>query len=344
MSWTVLSVSYPFAPVSQDAVGGAEQVLAMLDRALVEAGHRSLVVAPEGSRVSGELIPLPPVPDLIDDTVRQRVHESTRDAIARTLRRERIDLVHMHGIDFGRYLPAPGVPVLVTLHLPLAWYGHDVSGVQRPETYFQCVSSEQARTAPTGVDLLPSIPNGVEVEHFHTARLKRHFALFLGRICPEKGVHIALRACRAASLPLLIGGQVYPYPDHQRYFEEEVRPLLDECRRFLGPLKYERKIALLAAAHSVVIPSLAPETSSLVAMEALASGTPVVAFKAGALTEIVDDGRTGFLVEDEAGLMEALRRTTEINPETCRAESRRRFGSDRTIRSYFELYARLARS
>ena len=126
MSWTVLSVAYPFAPVGEDAVGGAEQVLTMLDRALVEAGHRSIVIAPQGSTVRGELVPLPAVPESIDDHAREAVHRTTRELIDRVLRAQRVDLIHLHGIDFADYLPGPGVPVLATLHLPLAWYPESI--------------------------------------------------------------------------------------------------------------------------------------------------------------------------------------------------------------------------
>ena len=341
MSWTILSVSYPLAAVSEDAVGGAEQVLAMLDRALVEAGHRSLVIAPQASRVKGQLIPLPPVPETIDDAARNRVHQLTRQAIAHTLAREHIDVVHFHGIDFPQYLPSAGPPVLVTLHLPLAWYPPSAF-LARPRVFLQCVSASQAETAPPGTTLLPPIPNGVDLDRFHVTALKRNYALFLGRICPEKGVDIALNACRAASIPLLIGGQVYPYPEHQRYFREQVEPLLDTCRRFLGPLALSRKAALLAAARCVLIPSLAAETSSLVAMEALASGTPVIAFRSGALPEIVTAGRTGFLVNDAEQMAAAIYQVNRIEPAVCRDEACRRFGTAHTISSYFQTYARIS--
>ena len=121
MSLTVLSVAYPFAPVSPDAVGGAEQVLSALDRALVEAGHRSLVLACEGSAVAGTLLAVTAEPGPIDETARQRGWTRHRAAIGDALDRHAVDIVHLHGIDYAAYLPASG-PTLVTLHLPLDWY------------------------------------------------------------------------------------------------------------------------------------------------------------------------------------------------------------------------------
>src|SRR5947199_1197 len=117
MSLTVLNVAYPLAPVGPDAVGGAEQVLTQLDLALTRAGHNSLVIACEGSQVSGTLIPVPRFDGALTDEARQAAHEQHRRAIDQVLNRWPVDLIHMHGIDFDRYLPPEGVPVLVTLHL-----------------------------------------------------------------------------------------------------------------------------------------------------------------------------------------------------------------------------------
>jgi glycosyltransferase involved in cell wall biosynthesis len=121
-----------------------------------------------------------------------------------------------------------------------------------------------------------------------------------------------------------------------------VAPLLARERRFLGPVGFERKRRLLAAASCVLLPSLAPETSSLVAMEALAAGTPVIAYPSGALAEIVEDGRTGFLVRDVDEMAAATRRVGEIDPGTCRAAARERFGVTRMTQAYLDRYRRLA--
>lgn len=346
---TVLSVAYPFAPVGPDTVGGAEQVLSSLDRALAAAGHHSIVVACQGSEVAGELVAIPAVRHAaIGDAAATAQHAAIRDATATVLRREKVDLVHMHGLDFHAYLPPPGPPTLATLHLPPEWYPPEALRPARPNTWLNCVSAAQHRALLALVpspseQVLPPIRNGVPVEALGGARhARRNFALVLGRICREKGQHLALDAARVAGIPLLIAGQVFPYPEHTAYFESEVRPRLGPPNRFVGALDFARKRRLLSAARCLLLPSQVAETSSLVAMEALACGTPVIAFDIAAVREIIEHGRTGFLVRDVAEMAKAIGATRSIDPEHCRRIARDFFPVARTSAAYLDLYSRLA--
>ncbi len=337
---TVLHAAYALAPVGPDAVGGAEQILSALDHALTEAGHRSLVVACRGTRAAGTWIDTGVDPDAtLDDAARASAEAATRDAVARTLATTQVDLLHLHGLDFPRTLPDSAPPTLVTLHLPPDWYA---ALPARPGLHYNCVSPAQhaaclAMGPPSG--LLPPIPNGVPVQRLGATRVSRRgFALMLGRVCQEKGQHFALQAAHMAGVPLLLGGAAFPYPEHQAYYQSEVAPLLDARRRFLGPLGFARKRRFLAAASCLLVPSQAAETSSLVAMEALACGTPVIAYPSGALPDIVEDGRTGFLVRDPAEMARAIGRVHMLDRDACRGAAYARFDLRRMIGGYFGCY------
>lgn len=337
---TILSVAYPFARVTADPVGGAEQVLAQIDRALVEAGHRSIVVAPEGSTPAGELRSVPSSDGDVDDRRRGQVYRAVRRRIADAIDRDHPDLVHLHGIDFDAYLPDPGLPVLVTLHLPLDWYAPGALHPTRPATMLQPVSPSQAARAPAGVMLSEPIENGVEIPPAEAR--KRRFALALGRICPEKGFDDALDAAFRAGIPLLMAGAVFPYPEHRHFFRTGIEPRLGFTRRWIGPVGGLRKRHLLASARCLLVPSKAPETSSLVAMEALAAGTPVIAYRAGALPDIVEHERTGFIVDSIEEMSAAIRAIGQIDPAECRARAQERFPLRKMTDAYLARYAELA--
>ena len=341
MPLTVLSVGYPLAKISQATAGGAEQILLTLDKGLVVAGDRSLVLAPQGSRCFGLLVPVYSPTNNFDQSTKQEAQRKFQDALDRVLQRYPVDLVHMHGVDFDRYLPHQDIPIVVTLHLPLAWYRQEALCRSGAKLSLVAVSHTQARTAPREVSISATIPNGIELEAFARSRRKGTYALILGRICPEKGVHLALDAAERAKIPVVLAGTVFDYPEHQQYFRDMVRPRLSGNVRFLGAVGGERKTHLLAGARCLLVASLAPETSCLVGMEALASGTPVVGWRSGALPEIVRDGSTGFLVSSVAEMADAMASISSIQPDCCRAEAERRFSWQAMTSRYRALYRHL---
>ena len=340
---TILNVAYPLAPVGPDAVGGAEQIVTRLDEALDRAGHTSVVVAQEGSSTRGVLVPVPRVGGQLDDGAIAAAQAATRGAIEYALRTYAVDLIHVHGLDFDRYLPPPGPPLLATLHLPVHLYAPTVFDSPRPGTFLQCVSRAQHAALPaTRTPVLDPIPNGVPIEHLPWCSQKGEYVATIGRICPEKGFHLAADAARRAGVRLVLAGLVFGYRAHQEYFRDVLAPRLDRrWFRFAGSLGLSQKRRLLGQARCLLVPSQTPETSSLVAMEALACGTPVVAFRAGALAEIVEHGRTGFLVDSVDEMTEAISRVGAIDPVECRRAATDRFSADSMTARYLARYERI---
>ena len=340
----VLSVAYPFAQVSLDSAGGAEQILALIDRGLVQLGHNSVVIAAAGSRVSGQLIAVRVEEESHAGPNTAEVHGKWREAIARTIQRCRPDIVHLHGLDFDRYLPEEECPVLVTLHLPASFYSQSAFYPSRSRTWFNCVSNSQRRWCPQSPLLVSTIENGVPLDLLDRPRSTiETYAAAIGRICPEKGFHLALDAAEKAGVPLWLGGKVFPYPDHVRYWREVLSPRLRTPHRFVGAITMADKPSVLAGARCLLVTSSVAETSSLVAMEAMACGTPVIAFPVGALSELVESGRTGLLVDDVAQMADAIHRVAAIDRQRCRDIARARFSNRRMVEEYVSLYGRLVR-
>ena len=338
---TVLSVAFPFAPVGSRAVGGAERILTELDRAMVDAGMRSLVVACEGSDAAGELYQFPlPHGETLDPAAQAWCRYQCEAAMGRALRSNHIDLIQMHNMDFSQYRLPPNLPIVVTLHLPISWYDADVWKTAG-QLHFCCVSESQRRTFPPGLQC-SLVENGVVLPH-NTNASREDFAVVIGRICPEKNAHAALEAGTQAGIPVVLAGQVFPYPEHQQYMREKIQPLLairtnGVQHSYVGPASGEEVRSLLARARCLLHPTLAPETSSLVAMEALAAGTPVIAYPSGALPDIIEHGKTGFLVNSIEEMAHAIRRVHTISHPVCRREAERRFSVDRMVQDYFRLY------
>lgn len=337
----VLNVAYPFARVHSATAGGAEQVLSMLDRGLEREGHESYVVACEGSEVRGQLMATPLPKGTFDGAARDATWRAYKSAIDCALKRWQPDVAHFHGLDFPRYLPERGVPAIATLHLPPSWYEARVFAMERARTWIHCVSQSQEDACPAAENLLPHIANGVSEDLPARGVRRRGFALSLGRICPEKGFHFAFEAVARARVPYLLAGEIHPYAEHRRYFAEQIGPRCGKDARFIGPVGDRKKQRLLTAARCVLIPSLAPETSSLVAMEAAMCGTPVIAFRAGALPEVVRDGVTGFLVDDTAQMARAIEECGRIDPAVCRAVALERFSERAMVSAYLRMYERV---
>lgn len=342
MSLTVLSVGYPLAKVSPATAGGAEQVLLTIDKALVAAGHHSLVLAPEGSRCHGLLIPAAIPAGVLDESAKADSRRIFKRLLDRTLSRFSVDVIHMHGLDFIEYLPDADVPVVVSLHLPLTWYPPRAFAALGSRPTLIAVSEFQARTATPEARIDSVIPNGVDLNEFRPAHRRGQYLLCLGRICPEKAPHLALQAAEQAGAELVLAGAVFDYPEHREYFDRFIAPRLNHRLRFIGEVGGRHKRDLLAGARCLLIPSQAPETSSLGAMEALACGTPVIAWRSGALPEIVRCGRTGFLVSSPEEMSDAISRLDTIDSAACRAEAEAKFDARHMISRYLALFASVA--
>jgi glycosyltransferase involved in cell wall biosynthesis len=218
----VLNVAFANMPAGTGSGGGAEQILSILERGLVERGHQSVVIADKGSRVAADLI----------ETMASPASHSW--AIRHALANYAIDVIHFHGLDFHQYVPECETPMLATLHLPVAFYPTPIFDRRRhPGLMMNCVSRSQARSTRRSRGL-PVIPSGVPTGEYVPAE-PESFLLWLGRICPEKGVHIALEVAHRLDLPLTVAGPVHPYRAHQEYFSRCVKPLLDGQRTLPGP-------------------------------------------------------------------------------------------------------------
>jgi glycosyltransferase involved in cell wall biosynthesis len=369
VSLRILYVAYPLLAISEASCGGAEQVLLNLEREMSRRGHRTMVAAAEGSQVSGELYPTGrPVDSRDGFTSREEKHNR---AIRQLVARQEFDLVHDMSGSFWRRASDVQLPILATLHLPTGLYAAGMFDALAFNLYFNCVSLAQSRAFAHLPRMLRVVENGIDLERFGEvsssaafarrerkggppaeerkggeSENSREFLLWMGRICEEKAPHIAIDVAADAGLPIAIAGQVYPFSYHERYFAREIEPRLQRYpqAKFVETPSFEEKIALLDHARALLITSQIDETSSLVAMEAMACGTPVVTFRRGALGEVVEHRVTGFVVETASEMAQALSNLHVIDPAACRARVERLYASTRMADDYLRLYDQVLRS
>lgn len=340
----VLYVGYPLLPINDESCGGAEQMLAVLEAEISRRGYRTTVAGCEGSRACGAML-------ITGQELSEpdRFEERNREHCARVL--EEIctgdfDLVHDKSGSFWQHAAEIHVPVLATLHLPRSFYPADALASSPPNLFFNCVSDAQARSFDGLPALLGVVRNGIALDRFQLSAAKQDYLLWLGRVCEEKGAHLAIEVAHSTGLPLIIAGQVYPFSYHQQYYAREIRPWLRRehpkvC--FVETPTFAMKRKLLSEAKALLIPSLVDETSSLAAMEAMACGTPVVGFRRGAIPDIVLDGQTGFIVNAVQEMAAAIWSCENIDPHACRAHVETHYSASRMASEYEALYQSVLR-
>ena len=242
------------------------------------------------------------------------------------------DLIHSH-YDFMAlaYSRLVQTPLLTTIH---GFSSPQIMPVYQKYRDGYFVSISDADRAP-GLNYLGTVYNGIDLSLYPFQERGGEDLVFLGRIHPDKGVHLAIEVARLSGVPLLIAGLI----QDETYFREAVAPHLDGGQvRYVGSVGVEGKNELFARARALLHLNTIPERFGLVLAEANAAGVPVVAMDLGSCREVVEDGRTGFLVGTVGEAVKALERLGEIDPAACRARVQRRFSVDSMVEGYERVY------
>jgi glycosyltransferase involved in cell wall biosynthesis len=200
------------------------------------------------------------------------------------------------------------------------------------------ISADHAST-PGDVPIAATIHHGVRVDDHPFGSGRGGYAVFLGRMHPDKGVDTACHVARNAGMPLRIAAKMRE-PAEKAWFASTVKPLLSDEITYVGELGAADKLALLADAVCLLNPIAWSEPFGMVMIESLACGTPVVVTPCGAAAEIVDDGVTGFVRATIAGLTAAAQRSSSLDRRACRAAAAQRFSADRFVADHVACYAR----
>lgn len=327
-------IAPPWLPVPAPAYGGTEAVLDQLARGLRRAGHQVLLVGHPDSTCPVDRASVVDADDAVPmgRSVIELEHAIGAYALAR-----HADVVHDHtmaGPVYARHVP--GLPVVTTNHGPFTRTMTAIYRAVVPRVGVVAISHSQASS--TDLPLAGVVHHGVAVDEFPDGDGCGDYAVFLGRMAPEKGAHRAIEAARRAGVPLYLAAKMRE-PDEIAYFDAHVRPHLGPDVEYLGEVDAVEKVRLLAGARALVNPITWREPFGMVMLEALACGTPVVGYPGGAAPEIVQDGTSGFLVDTVPDLAAALARAGELDRAACR-ERARQFSVERMVDGYLRIFHR----
>jgi glycosyltransferase involved in cell wall biosynthesis len=325
--------------VPPTAYGGTEAVLDTLARGLHASGHEVLLFTTGDSTC-----PVPKasvLPRAIGVGVGGSATE-LRHVIHAYEAAAGADVVHDHTLVGPVFADRFGhLPVVTTNHGPFESELGDYYRAIGDRIPVVAISHHQASTA-RGTPIAAVIHHGVDVDRFPFGPGDGGYAVFLGRMCPEKGVDAAIRVARLAGVPLRIVAKMSEAAE-QLYFDRKVKPLLGGDIEYVGELGGDDKLALVGSASCLLNPIAWPEPFGMVMVEALACGTPVVATPMGAVPEIVDHGVTGFVCSDEKSLAKAVVAAESIKREACRTSVANRFSAESMVAKHIDLYESAAR-
>jgi len=336
----IAQVAPLFESVPPQLYGGTERIVSYLTEELVRLGHDVTLFASGDSVTRATLVPVCERSLRLDSGCRDQLAHHLRMIELVAKRSAEFDVVHFH-VDYLHYPVSrrEPTPQLTTLHgrldLP------ELVPLYREFRDMPVVSiSDAQRTPLPRANWLGTVHHGLPIERFTFVPRPGGHVAFIGRTSPEKGLDRAIEIARRAGVPLRIAAKV-DVADRE-YFHEVIEPLLATPGiEFVGEIAESEKSAFLGEARALLFPIDWPEPFGLVMIEALACGTPVIAFPRGSVAEILTDGRTGFVVDSIDAAVEAIGRVDAIDRAACRRETERRFGAERMARDYLALYEAL---
>ncbi|MFJ9159339.1 glycosyltransferase family 4 protein [Streptomyces griseoviridis] len=331
----IAMIAPPWFALPPKGYGGVEYMCSYLVDSLVDRGHQVTLLSsgengtkarhvrtrevPQGERL-GE-----PMPDVLHAAITRSIVDSLD-----------VDVVHDHSLMGPLLAGERTVPTVVTLHEPVIGEYKEYFQLLGDTVRLVAISESQRSLAPE-MNWYGTVHNGIDMNDFRGASRHSDWILFLGQCIPHKGLHVAIDSAREAGVGIRIAAKCGE-PAELEYFESEIRPRLGDGVEWLGEVGGRRKKQLLAEASCLIFPIDWDEPFGMVMIEAMASGTPVVALDRGSVREVVRDSFSGIVCDKVSDLPVAIRRAAQLNAEDCRAVVAESFTSDLMAQKYENIY------
>lgn len=335
-------IAPPWFPLPPQRYGGIEFVVSLLTEGLVRRGHDVTLFASGDSETQARLS------YIYDRAPFEQIENGAHLEIAHSLeaysRAREFDVIHDHDGSGSRAMGSVvhrllGTPVVATLHGPADRATQDMLSSLRHDLAFVAISEYQRRGFPD-LNFVGTIPNAIDLEHMPFSAEKDDYFLFIGRMTADKGAHSAIEVAKRLGVRLILAGKVNEGPERE-YFTREVEPHLSDDIHYRGEVDHATKMELYRRARCTLFPIQWPEPFGLVMIESMACGTPVIATHHGSVPEVIEDGRSGFIVNTVDEMVEAARRIDEIDPTECRRAMEERFSSEAFVIAHERAYQSL---
>jgi len=337
-SISILHISHISNYTPPVGYGGTELIVDLLAKHQRKKGHdvKVLGVKPLGVNTDYSIIPLFSKP-----VKKPRLHHKLYTTLRSLINSLHAEVVHVHVQWLAPSLASLKLldkAVLLTLHADLSnsLASRILKALKMP--LIAISHTQKERLEGKGFKIFDVAYHGIEIDKYSFSKDKRDYLVYLGRIDSSKGVHIAVRASKRAGEKLVLMG---PIADRS-YFDALIRPFIDGRNlTYLGEVDFETKVKVLSHAKALIYPVQYEEFFGLTMVEALACGTPVIGFAKGSVREIVKNGVTGFVVNNEDEIIEAVKRLYFLDPLTCRRNVENRFSAESAVKKYEEIYEKL---
>jgi glycosyltransferase involved in cell wall biosynthesis len=338
----IAQVAPLYESVPPKLYGGTERVVSYLTEELVRLGHEVTLFASGDSQTRAKLVAACPKALWGDRSCRETLPHHIRLMEIVFADVSRFDLIHFH-CDYLHFplLRRCVCPSVTTLHGRLHAPDLEPLLAEYPEVPLVSISDDQRRPIPWA-NWQSTVYHGLPRSVHRFRERPGDYLAFLGRISPEKRLDRAIEIARRTGMKLKVAAKVYP--EERDYFTQTIEPLLHESRSFVevvGEVGGREKDEFLGNAYAMLFPIDWAEPFGLVMIEALACGTPVIAWRNGSVPEVIADGSTGFVVDSLDEAVEAVGRVAWLDRTTCRTTFQERFDASRMTRDYVEIYRRL---